>query len=78
MMAYPHMCRDGHQQIGHSDSEHEQCPLCRAFGALDAIWEIVHTPSSKTRHRTAQDHFHTDFDNIRKLIAVVRKPSLIP
>lgn len=26
---YPHMCRDGHQQIGHSDSEHEMCPLCR-------------------------------------------------
>lgn len=26
---YPHMCRDGHQQIGHRDSEHEMCPLCR-------------------------------------------------
>lgn len=29
MNYYPHMCRDGHQQIGHSDSENEMCPLCR-------------------------------------------------
>lgn len=41
---YPHMCQDGHPQIGHSDSEHEQCPLCRALsdvevarGALEGI-----------------------------------------
>lgn len=27
---YPHMCRDDHPQIGHSDSENERCPLCRA------------------------------------------------
>lgn len=27
---YPHMCRDGHQEIGHRDSEHEMCPLCKA------------------------------------------------
>jgi hypothetical protein len=25
-----HMCRDGHTQIWHNDSEHELCPLCRA------------------------------------------------
>lgn len=31
---YPHMCRDGHVQIGHSDSESEICPLC---GALEAL-----------------------------------------
>lgn len=31
---YAHMCRDGHVQIGHNDSEHEQCPLCRAQAAL--------------------------------------------
>jgi hypothetical protein len=28
---YAHMCRDGHEQIGHNDSEHEMCPLCRAL-----------------------------------------------
>ena len=27
--AYPHFCQDGHPPIGHSDSEHEMCPLCR-------------------------------------------------
>jgi hypothetical protein len=34
MFSYPHMCRDEHVEIGHSDSEHEMCPLCRALGAL--------------------------------------------
>jgi hypothetical protein len=29
--SYPHMCRDEHIQIGHNDSEHERCPLCRAL-----------------------------------------------
>jgi hypothetical protein len=28
MSHYPHMCRDGHAEIGHSDSESEMCPLC--------------------------------------------------
>jgi len=34
---YPHMCRDGHQQIGHRDSEHEMCPLCRALAKIAAL-----------------------------------------
>jgi len=36
---YPHMCRDGHPEIGHSDNSSEMCPLCRARAAdypLDA------------------------------------------
>lgn len=37
---YPHMCRDGHVQIAHSESEHEQCPLCRAMAALVKIKEL--------------------------------------
>ncbi len=37
---YPHMCRDGHVKIGHSDSEHEMCPLCMA---LAKIRRIEHT-----------------------------------
>ena len=32
---YAHMCRDGHVQIGHNDSEHEMCPLCRALADRD-------------------------------------------
>lgn len=35
--SYPHMCRDEHQQIGHSDSEHERCPLCRANDKVAAL-----------------------------------------
>lgn len=27
---YPHMCRDGHVEIGHSDSDNG-CPLCAAL-----------------------------------------------
>jgi hypothetical protein len=30
------MCRDDHVQIGHNDSEHEMCPLCRAH-AVNAM-----------------------------------------
>lgn len=37
MASYPHMCRMDHVEIGHSDGEHEQCPLCRAIGALQFI-----------------------------------------
>ena len=35
MNSYPHMCRQDHIEIGHSDSEHEQCPLCRAIALLE-------------------------------------------
>lgn len=34
---YAHMCRDGHQQIGHNDSEHERCPLCRVMDERDEV-----------------------------------------
>lgn len=39
--SYAHMCRDGHVQIGHNDSEHEQCPLCRAMAALVQIADMA-------------------------------------
>lgn len=38
---YPHMCRDDHQQIGHSDSESERCPLCRANDQIAALREQI-------------------------------------
>lgn len=34
-MRFPHMCRMGHPPIGHSESEHEECPLCRAISIAD-------------------------------------------
>jgi hypothetical protein len=33
--SYPHMCRDGHAEIGHRDGEHEMCPLCREIAARE-------------------------------------------
>lgn len=37
MNEYPHMCRIDHQEIGHSDSDHEQCPLCRANDHIEEL-----------------------------------------
>ncbi len=41
----------------------------RYWKALDDIWKIVHTPTKKTNHRSAEDHFQADFDAIRRIIA---------
>lgn len=49
-------------------------PHDRLAIALHKIWQIVHTPSKATSHRTAQDHFMADFDAIRKIIADTRIP----
>jgi len=38
---YAHMCRDGHVQIGHNDSESEMCPLCIANAKLAACREAL-------------------------------------
>lgn len=35
--SYPHMCCIEHAEIGHNDSEHERCPLCRAIDERDAL-----------------------------------------
>ncbi len=32
---YAHMCRDDHPQVGHNDSEHECCPVCRERDRAD-------------------------------------------
>ncbi len=48
---YPHMCRMDHIQIGHNDSEHEQRPLCRVIGALEAARESVELPSTRGEQR---------------------------
>lgn len=47
MNSYPHMCRDGHEEIGHHDSEHEECPLCRALAERDAALEKMPAPEEK-------------------------------
>lgn len=37
---YAHMCQDEHIEIGHNDSEHEMCPLCRAIAERDKLREV--------------------------------------
>lgn len=37
MRTYPHMCRDGHVEIGFSDSTSEACPLCAVLAALQDL-----------------------------------------
>lgn len=37
MRSYPHMCRDDHVEIGHFDSEYEQCPVCRATARAEQL-----------------------------------------
>lgn len=39
--SYAHMCPDGHVQIGHSDSENERCPLCRANDEIRRLQEEI-------------------------------------
>lgn len=43
--------------------------LARRDMALRLIWDIVHTPTKATSHKSAERHFGADFDAIRKLIA---------
>lgn len=38
---YARMCCGDHVQIGHDDSNNEQCPLCRTIGALQAAREYL-------------------------------------
>lgn len=52
MNTYPHMCRDGHVQIGHSDSENEMCPLCVALAQVRAAeWQPIETAHRLPRPR---------------------------
>jgi hypothetical protein len=38
-------------------------------GLLREIGEIVRTPTKATPHRRAEDHFQSDFDAIRRIVA---------
>jgi hypothetical protein len=60
------MCRDGHVQIGHNDSEHELCPLCRCRSALAAISEAV----ALAEERTAKDGFDHGTSHVAQEVAL--------
>lgn len=46
---YPHMCRDEHIEIGHSDSESELCPMC-----------VVLAESKRREMEKQMDHLSCD------------------
>lgn len=53
MNTYPHMCRDGHAEIGHSVSGFEPeelaCPVCRALSQRDRLRARVASLESTIR-----------------------------
>lgn len=52
--AYPHMCQDEHIQIGHADSEHEMCPLCREIAKSEVLRDEL-TASEADRDSAEED-----------------------
>lgn len=62
---YPHMCRDGHVEIGHADSSSEMCPLCRSEAKLARVVEILEA--------NAVPHFK--IREIRKLLSAAARKS---
>jgi len=51
MSSYPHMCRDGHAEIGHSDSDNDCCPMCRAIDHLGAVLYSISDMTEGDRNR---------------------------
>ena len=51
---YPHMCRMDHEEIGHSDSNNERCPVCRRDDALTAAHSRIAALEAKLAKREAQ------------------------
>lgn len=48
---------------------HSQCrEIDRLRAALSEIDVILHTPTSKTRYRTAAEHFAADCDALRRIV----------
>lgn len=41
MTDFAHMCRDGHEEIGHNDNQGEMCPVCRALAKERHTFEVL-------------------------------------
>lgn len=52
MKSYPHMCRDGHLEIGHADSENELCPLCAVIDQRDTLAASLDASRIETAHHS--------------------------
>lgn len=49
MNTYAHMCRDGHEEIGHR-SQSEMCPLCVALAIKSDLLEKLKALVTATHH----------------------------
>jgi hypothetical protein len=63
--SYPHMCRDDHQQIGHSDSENERCPVCIERDRAD--WEEMKSAQQQRALESYLRQFEKMGDRIKEL-----------
>ena len=52
--SYPNMCRMDHAQIGHGDSEREQCPLCIVINERDVANERVQEATARAEAAEAK------------------------
>jgi len=76
MSELAHMCRDGHTEIRHSDSEHEMCPLCRALGELDNARErIAEAETLTTSWREKAEHLQRHYNLLESQRESMRKLS---
>jgi len=62
---FAHVCQDGHQAIGHNDSESELCPLCRVMASeseLAALRRAVQANSIRQDVAELRDEVKRTFE----------------
>ena len=75
MNSHPHMCRDGHPEVGYREEQQEMCPVCFAVASLEAqirgrLDEVA--ALLRKRHPEAYQNY-VDYDstvNVSKAYAV--------
>lgn len=69
-VSFSHWCRQDHEIIGHNDSEHERCPLCRCQDDRDALAaELAVTEKLYEEMVDAAYDRGADIDRIKELSA---------
>jgi len=73
---FAHVCQDGHELIGHNDSEHELCPLCRMNqeGGLQAqIAALVSAVTARNAQLAAiSEQIRAGFEGLNKEVQFIR------
>ena len=73
MSTYPHMCRDGHVEIGHRDSEDEMCPLCREVVKVATLTEALVELLGLGRKDHSNPKYDGYYEFARTALAAIRK-----